>query len=273
MRRRRRAGRQVIVVADLERVVMLLDFLFVFGLVRSDEGDLLAVRAPRELLDAGSPASAINWSPDGKSILFTRQEHPQFGDADLTTLPSSTSNLARRDASPRTINSRASDSFRPTARRSPTGIRTIPIRITKSKSSSRPHRPQAARRQTAPSPPARSITTWGASSGCPGATRCWVGGHDATQVSMWLQPIGANAAAPKKLNLGKHQPRVGFLGGRLRRPQRRNRVHRFDADAAVRALLHGVRPTTRRAPSPISTPPIAALKRGKAEKNRVAGSR
>src|ERR1700691_4716805 len=33
-----------------------------------------------------SPASPINWSPDGKSILFTRQEHPQFGDADQTTL-------------------------------------------------------------------------------------------------------------------------------------------------------------------------------------------
>src|SRR6202035_3293496 len=33
-----------------------------------------------------SPASPINWSPDGKTLLFTRQEHPQFGDADQTTL-------------------------------------------------------------------------------------------------------------------------------------------------------------------------------------------
>jgi dipeptidyl aminopeptidase/acylaminoacyl peptidase len=33
-----------------------------------------------------SPASPISWSPDGKSLLFTRQEHPEQGDADLTTL-------------------------------------------------------------------------------------------------------------------------------------------------------------------------------------------
>lgn len=33
-----------------------------------------------------SPASPISWSPDGKSLLFTRQEHPHQGDADLTTL-------------------------------------------------------------------------------------------------------------------------------------------------------------------------------------------
>jgi dipeptidyl aminopeptidase/acylaminoacyl peptidase len=34
----------------------------------------------------GSPASPISWSPDGQSLLFTRQEHPHQGDADLTTL-------------------------------------------------------------------------------------------------------------------------------------------------------------------------------------------
>jgi len=33
-----------------------------------------------------SPASPISWSPDGKSLLFTRQEHPHQGDADMTTL-------------------------------------------------------------------------------------------------------------------------------------------------------------------------------------------
>src|SRR5258708_34203390 len=32
------------------------------------------------------PASPISWSPDGKWLLFTRQEHPHQGDADLTTL-------------------------------------------------------------------------------------------------------------------------------------------------------------------------------------------
>lgn len=34
----------------------------------------------------GSPASPISWSPDGKSLAFTSQEHPHTGDADLTTL-------------------------------------------------------------------------------------------------------------------------------------------------------------------------------------------
>jgi dipeptidyl aminopeptidase/acylaminoacyl peptidase len=33
-----------------------------------------------------SPASPISWSPDGKLLLFTRQETPHFGDNDLTTL-------------------------------------------------------------------------------------------------------------------------------------------------------------------------------------------
>ena len=46
------AVREVIVVADLEGVVVLLDFLFIFGLVGGDEGDVLAVGAPCELLDA-----------------------------------------------------------------------------------------------------------------------------------------------------------------------------------------------------------------------------
>ena len=46
------AGGEVIVVADFEGVEVLLDFLFIFGFVGSDEGDLLAVGAPCELLDA-----------------------------------------------------------------------------------------------------------------------------------------------------------------------------------------------------------------------------
>jgi len=33
-----------------------------------------------------APASPISWARDGKSLTFTRQEHPHFGDSDLTTL-------------------------------------------------------------------------------------------------------------------------------------------------------------------------------------------
>jgi len=32
------------------------------------------------------PPSPISWAPDSKSLTFTRQEHPHFGDGDLTTL-------------------------------------------------------------------------------------------------------------------------------------------------------------------------------------------
>jgi dipeptidyl aminopeptidase/acylaminoacyl peptidase len=32
------------------------------------------------------PTSPISWTPDGKLIVFTRQEHPHFGDIDLATL-------------------------------------------------------------------------------------------------------------------------------------------------------------------------------------------
>ncbi len=32
------------------------------------------------------PASPISWSPDGKWLMFTRQEHPHQGNSDLTTL-------------------------------------------------------------------------------------------------------------------------------------------------------------------------------------------
>jgi dipeptidyl aminopeptidase/acylaminoacyl peptidase len=32
------------------------------------------------------PPSPLSWTPDGKSLAFTRQEHPHFGDGDLTTL-------------------------------------------------------------------------------------------------------------------------------------------------------------------------------------------
>jgi dipeptidyl aminopeptidase/acylaminoacyl peptidase len=32
------------------------------------------------------PASPISWAPDGKSLTFTRQDRPDFGDGDLTTL-------------------------------------------------------------------------------------------------------------------------------------------------------------------------------------------
>src|SRR5262249_48177593 len=37
-------------------------------------------------LPPGSPASPISWSPDGKLLSFTRQEHPHSGNSDLRTV-------------------------------------------------------------------------------------------------------------------------------------------------------------------------------------------
>jgi dipeptidyl aminopeptidase/acylaminoacyl peptidase len=36
--------------------------------------------------EANPPSSPISWTPDGKSLTFTRQENPHFGDNDLTTV-------------------------------------------------------------------------------------------------------------------------------------------------------------------------------------------
>jgi dipeptidyl aminopeptidase/acylaminoacyl peptidase len=41
---------------------------------------------PKSGPQQGSPVSPISWTPDGKSLTFIRQEHPHSGDIDLTTL-------------------------------------------------------------------------------------------------------------------------------------------------------------------------------------------
>jgi Tol biopolymer transport system component len=37
-------------------------------------------------VEANPPASPVSWAPDGKSLIFTRQENPHYGDNDLSTL-------------------------------------------------------------------------------------------------------------------------------------------------------------------------------------------
>ena len=186
-----------------------------------------------------SPASPINWSPDGKSILFTRQEHPQFGDADQTTLQI----IDIESGTMRRVTTH--EKFESFGLFSPDGTKIAYWYPHDSDPNNQVEIVVAPTPAAGGSPADGAIATGAIDHNIarviwmPDSNSIIVGGHDATQVSMWLQPLGANAQ-PKKLNLGDISPVVGVLGRCVRRTQRRNRVHRLDADAAVRALLHGV---------------------------------
>jgi dipeptidyl aminopeptidase/acylaminoacyl peptidase len=149
-----------------------------------------------------SPASPINWSPDGKSLLFTRQEHPQFGDNDLTTLQV----LDVETGEIRKLTKHQSiESF---GLFSPDGSRVAywyprdgdpnnenEILVT-----------QAAGGDGAVA--TRSIdhnlmrVIW-----MPDGNSLLVGGHEGTQTSLWLQSIGGQA---KRLALGDANPTWSF---------------------------------------------------------------
>src|SRR5271154_4278166 len=145
-----------------------------------------------------SPASPINWSPDGKLILFTRQDHPQFGDADQTTLQI----LDVESGAIRKITTH--EKFESFGLFSQDGSRIAywyprdgdpnnenEIFVTQSSGGDGASTTKAIDHDIA-----RVI--W-----MPDNNSLLVGGHDGTQTSMWLQPLNA---APKKLALGDVSP-------------------------------------------------------------------
>jgi dipeptidyl aminopeptidase/acylaminoacyl peptidase len=149
-----------------------------------------------------SPASPINWSADGKLLLFARQEHPQFGDSDLTSIQVLTvdSGEIRKLTSHQTLESYGQFS--------PDGSRVAywyprdgdpnnenEIFVTQSSGGD-----GASATRDIDHNLFRVI--W-----MPDGNSLLVGGHDATQTSLWLHPLNG---APKKLTLGDVNPTWSF---------------------------------------------------------------
>jgi dipeptidyl aminopeptidase/acylaminoacyl peptidase len=144
------------------------------------------------------PASPISWSPDGKLLLFTRQEHPHQGDADLTTLQ--VLNLDSGEYHRLTKH----EKFESFGVFSPDGSRAAywyprdgdpnnenEIFVTSTTGGDGTDTTRSIDRDLV-----RVI--W-----MPDGNSLLVGGNDGTQVSMWLQPL---SGAAKKLALGDISP-------------------------------------------------------------------
>jgi dipeptidyl aminopeptidase/acylaminoacyl peptidase len=145
------------------------------------------------------PASPISWSPDGKFLLYTRQEHPHQGDADLTTLQ--VLNVETGEARKLTKH----EKFESFAVFSPDGSRVAywysrdgdpnnenEIYVTNTSGGDGTDLTRAIDRDL-------QRVIW-----MPDGNSVLVGGNDGTQVSLWLQPVAGGAA--QKLALGDISP-------------------------------------------------------------------
>jgi len=150
-----------------------------------------------------SPASPISWSPDGKWLLFTRQEHPQQGDADLTTLQ-----LLDVDTG-ETRKLTKHEKFESFGVFSPDGSHVAywyprdgdpnnenEIYVTQTSGGDGTDTTRAIDHDL-------MRVIW-----MPDGNSLLVGGNDSTQVSMWMQPVGGGAV--KKLALGDISPSWSF---------------------------------------------------------------
>jgi dipeptidyl aminopeptidase/acylaminoacyl peptidase len=148
------------------------------------------------------PASPSSWSPDGKWLLFTRQEHPHQGDADLTTLQA----LNVETGETRKLTKH--EKFESFGVFSPDGSR---VAYWYPRDGDPNNENEIFVTQTTGgdgSDATRSIdrdlqrVIW-----MPDGNSLLVGGHDGTQTSLWLQPL---AGAAKKLPLGDISPTWSF---------------------------------------------------------------
>jgi len=149
-----------------------------------------------------SPASPISWSPDGKWLLFTRQEHPHQGDAELTTLQV----LKVESGEIRKLTKH--EKFESFGLFSPDGSR---VAYWYPRDGDPNNENEIFVTQTTGgdgSDATRSIdrdllrVIW-----MPDGNALLVGGHDGTQTSLWLQSL---AGAAKKISLGDISPSWAF---------------------------------------------------------------
>jgi dipeptidyl aminopeptidase/acylaminoacyl peptidase len=149
-----------------------------------------------------SPASPISWAPDGKLLTFTRQEHPQFGDGDLTTLQ--ILNVETGEIRKLTNHEKfeAFGLFSPDGSQlaywyprdgDPNNVNQIFVTSIAGGDGVDLTREIDRNLQRA---------IW-----MPDSQSLLVGGHDGTQVSMWLQPLKGKA---RKLTLGDINPAWQF---------------------------------------------------------------
>jgi len=144
------------------------------------------------------PASPISWAPDGKLLTFTKQEHPHFGDSDLTTLQI----LNVETGEIRKLTSR--QKFENFGLFSPDGSKLAywyprdgdpnnvnEIFVTSASGGDSVDLTRGIDRNLQ-----RAI--W-----MPDGQSLLVGGHDGTEVAMWLQPLQGKA---RKLFLGDVNP-------------------------------------------------------------------
>ncbi|HEV2288956.1 MAG TPA: S9 family peptidase [Candidatus Acidoferrales bacterium] len=148
------------------------------------------------------PSSPLSWSPDGKSIVITRQETPEPGDGDETTLQI----LDVAAGQMRKLTSH--DKFESTGVYSPDGSKIAywyaregdpnnenEIYVTSSDSGDGNDATRGIDRNVQ-----RAI--W-----MPDGKSLLVGGHDGTTTSLWLQPLRGPA---RKLDLGDIEPSWSF---------------------------------------------------------------
>ena len=147
----------------------------------------------------GPPASPLNWSPDGKSIVVVRQERPQDGDNDLTTVQ---------------IVDAETGKIRPLTDRK--SLESCPLYSPDGKQISywypRDGDPNSVNEiWTAPAAGGKGVCLTGPVDRCilyaawaPDGKSLLIGGHDGTHVCIWVQPAAGGPA--RKIDLGKVCP-------------------------------------------------------------------